>query len=151
MSCFSKSAALMMQVDGVCRAGLILNAEGRNVFGRKDHRVREIVCSRDVKLHRQLFVVYNAQRRPVETRIDMIELEVGNRHRLTKVIHRIHHFIDIKYSPGRERLVIRFHHSLRWNADEYVVLIYNGREVWMQGKAKWQRTSTLIVDLVSNR
>src|SRR5947209_870701 len=78
----------------------------------------------------------------------MIELEAGNRSRLTKIIHGIHHLPDIKYSPRREHLVIRFHDSLRRNADEYVVLICKGREIGMQGKAKWQRTSTFIVYLI---
>src|SRR2546430_13348261 len=78
----------------------------------------------------------------------MIELEAGYRSRLTKIIHGIHHLPDIKYSPRREHLVIRFHDSLRRNADEYVVLICKGREIGVQGKAKWQRTSTFIVYLV---
>ncbi len=138
----------MLQIDGICRACLILNTEGGNLFGRKDHKVSEVACGRDVKLHRKLFVVYNAERRLVETRIDMIKLEAGYRSRLTKVIHGIHHLPDIKYSPCREHLVIRFHDSLRRKADEYVVLICKGREIGMQGKAKWQRTSTFIVYLV---
>src|SRR6266496_1385659 len=78
----------------------------------------------------------------------MIELEVGHRSRLTQVIHGIHHLIDIKDSPCREHLVICFHDSLRWNADENVVLVCKSRKVGMQGKAKRQRTRTFIVYLI---
>src|SRR5438034_7142976 len=80
----------------------------------------------------------------------MIELEVGHRSRLTQVIHGIHHLIDIKDSPCREHLVICFHDSLRWNADKNVVLVCKSRKVGMQGKAKRQRTRTLIEYLIGN-
>ena len=69
-------------------------------------------------------------------RIDMIEFEVGNRNRLTQVIHSIHHFLDIKDSPCRQHLIICFHDRLRRHAEQYVVLVCKDREVGMQGKTE---------------
>src|SRR6516162_9502796 len=102
MSCFSKRGALLVEIDCVCRAGLILDAEGGEPLGRKDHLVCEVVGGRYVQLHRKLCIVYAAERRPVETRVDMVELEISNRSRLPKVIHGIHHLPDIKDSTGRQ-------------------------------------------------
>ncbi len=119
-------------------------------MGCKDHHVCEVVCGRDVKLHPKLFVVYNAERRLVETRINMIEPQVVNRNRHAQVIHGVHHLIDIKDPPCREHLIICFHDSLRWNADGYFVLVCKSREVGMQGKAKRKRTSALIVYLIGH-
>src|SRR5436190_181884 len=73
----------------------MLNAEGGNLFRRKDHQVREVVCGRDVKLQGKRFVIYDAERRLVESHIDMIELEEINRNRLAQVIHSVHHFVDV--------------------------------------------------------
>ena len=140
----------MIHIDGVCRACLILDADGVKLLGRKDHQVREVVCCPDVKLHRKRCVVYDAERRLVESRIDMIELEVGYRKRFTQVIHSIHHLIDIKDSACREHLIIFFHDRLRWNTEKDVVLVCKRREVGMQGKAKRERTSTLIVYLIGH-
>src|SRR6516164_7595118 len=100
MRCFSKKVALLIQVDGVCRACLILNAEGRNLFRCKDHDVCEVICGRDMQLHRKFCIIYDTERWPVEMHVDMIKLEISNRGRLPKVIHGIHHLPDIKDSSG---------------------------------------------------
>ena len=51
----------MMQIDGICRAGLILNAEGGRLLGCIDHHVGEVICGRDVKLQRKRFVIDDAE------------------------------------------------------------------------------------------
>src|SRR5436190_8237298 len=150
MSCISEIRALVMQIDCICRACLVFNAEVGSLIKCIDHDVSEVVCSRYVKLHPKLFVVYNAKRRLVEPCIDMIKLEMSNCNRLTKVIHSIHNLVDIKDSPCRKQLIICLHDGLCWNADEYVLFVRKGREIGMQGKAKRKYMRTLIMYLIGN-